>query len=79
MEENEEHKIHRNKPTTKSKVRSIRFDLDLVEYIYQQPNISKFINGLIRKEKERTEQIKIAEVNEILDNWDYTEGTFLDD
>ena len=51
MEENEEHKIHRNKPTTKSKVRSIRFDLDLVEYIYQQPNISKFINELIRKEK----------------------------
>ncbi|MEL5894275.1 hypothetical protein AAE250_12310 [Bacteroides sp. GD17] len=47
----EGNKIHRNKPTTKSKVRSIRFDLDLVEYIYQQPNISKFINELIRKEK----------------------------
>ena len=53
MEENKQTKIscHRNKPTTKSKVYSIRLDIDLVDFAKKQPNMSKFINELIRKEK----------------------------
>ena len=53
MEENKQTKIscHRNKPTTKSKVYSIRLDTDLVDFVKKQPNMSKFINELIRKEK----------------------------
>jgi hypothetical protein len=53
MEENKQTKIscHRNKPTTKSKVYSIRLDIDLVDFVRKQPNMSKFINELIRKEK----------------------------
>ena len=39
---------HRTKPASKSKVRAIRFDLDLVEFINLQPNVSLFINDLIR-------------------------------
>ena len=35
---------HRTKPASKSKVRAIRFDLDLVEFINLQPNVSLFIN-----------------------------------
>lgn len=34
---------HRTKPASKSKVRAIRFDLDLVEFINLQPNVSLFI------------------------------------
>lgn len=37
---------HRTKPASKSKVRAIRFDLDLVEFINLQPNVSLFINDL---------------------------------
>ncbi len=44
---------HRTKPANKSKVRAIRFDLDLVEFINLQPNVSLFINDLIRREKEK--------------------------
>lgn len=53
MEKNKQTKIscHRNKPTTKSKVYSIRLDIDLVDFVKKQPNMSKFINELIRKEK----------------------------
>ena len=47
---------HRTKPASKSKVRAIRFDLDLVE----------FINDLIRREKEKIERMKAIEVREIL-------------
>ena len=35
---------HRTKPASKSKVRAIRFDLDLVEFINLQPNVSLFIS-----------------------------------
>ena len=55
---------HRTKPASKSKVRAIRFDLDLVEFINLQPNVSLFINDLIRKEK--IERMKAIEVREIL-------------
>lgn len=44
---------HRTKPASKSKVRAIRFDLDLVEFVNLQPNVSRFINDLIRREKEK--------------------------
>ena len=44
----------RNKPVTKSKVYAIRLDIDLVDFVREQPNMSKFINELIRKEKENT-------------------------
>ena len=47
---------HRTKPASKSKVRAIRFDLDLVEFINLQPNVSLFINDLIRREKEKIER-----------------------
>ena len=49
---------HRTKPASKSKVRAIRFDLDLVEFINLQPNVSLFINDLIRREKEKIERMK---------------------
>lgn len=55
---------HRTKPANKSKVRAIRFDLDLVEFINLQPNVSLFINDLIRREK--IERMKAIEVREIL-------------
>lgn len=35
-----------------SKVYAIRLDIDLVDFVREQPNMSKFINELIRKEKE---------------------------
>lgn len=53
---------HRTKPASKSKVRAIRFDLDLVEFINLQPNVSH----LIRREKEKIERMKAIEVREIL-------------
>lgn len=54
MEENKQAKrsYRRNKPVTKSKVYAIRLDIDLVDFVREQPNMSKFINELIRKEKE---------------------------
>lgn len=56
MEENKQAKrsYRRNKPVTKSKVYAIRLDIDLVDFVREQPNMSKFINELIRKEKENT-------------------------
>lgn len=57
---------HRTKPASKSKVRAIRFDLDLVEFLNLQPNVSLFINDLIRREKEKIERMKAIEVREIL-------------
>ena len=56
MEENKQAKrsYRRNKPVTKSKVYAIRLDIDLVDFVREQPNMSKFINELIRKEKEKT-------------------------
>ena len=52
MEENKQAKrsYRRNKPVTKSKVYAIRLDIDLVDFVREQPNMSKFINELIRKE-----------------------------
>lgn len=54
MEENKQTKrsYRRNKPVTKSKVYSIRLDIDLVDFVREQPNMSKFINELIRKEQQ---------------------------
>lgn len=54
MEENKQAKrsYRRNKPVTKSKVYAIRLDIDLVDFVREQPNMSKFINELIRKELE---------------------------
>lgn len=56
MEKNKQAKrsYRRNKPVTKSKVYAIRLDIDLVDFVREQPNMSKFINELIRKEKENT-------------------------
>lgn len=62
---------HRTKPASKSKVRAIRFDLDLVEFINLQPNVSLFINDLIRREKEKIERMKAIEVREILKEMEY--------
>lgn len=61
MEENKQAKrsYRRNKPVTKSKVYAIRLDIDLVDlvdFVREQPNMSKFINELIRKEKENTQK-----------------------
>jgi len=54
MEENKQTKrsYRRNKPVTKSKVYAIRLDIDLVDFVRKQPNMSKFINELIRKEQQ---------------------------
>lgn len=59
MEENKQAKrsYRRNKPVTKSKVYAIRLDIDLVDFVREQPNMSKFINELIRKEKENTQSM----------------------
>lgn len=58
MGENKQAKrsYRRNKPVTKSKVYAIRLDIDLVDFVREQPNMSKFINELIRKEKENTQK-----------------------
>ena len=50
MEENKQTKrsYRRNKPVTKSKV----YAIDLVDFVREQPNMSKFINELIRKEQQ---------------------------
>jgi hypothetical protein len=58
MEENKQAKrsYRRNKPVTKSKVYTIRLDIDLVDFVREQPNMSKFINELIRKEKGNTQK-----------------------
>lgn len=54
MEENKQTKrsYRRYKPVTKSKVYAIRLDIDLVDFVREQPNMSKFINELIRKEQQ---------------------------
>lgn len=54
MEENKQTKrsYRRYKPITKSKVYAIRLDIDLVDFVREQPNMSKFINELIRKEQQ---------------------------
>ena len=58
MEENKQDKrsYRRKQPVTKSKVYDIRLDIDLVDFVREQPNMSKFINELIRKEKENTQK-----------------------
>ena len=37
---------------------NFKFDIDLQELIETQPNKSKFMNELVRKEKERLERIE---------------------
>ena len=46
----------------KTKARAVRFDIDLEEFINSHANVSKFINGLVRKEKERMEAVKAGKV-----------------
>ena len=53
---------------TKTKVKSIRFDADLEEFIESHGNKSEFINSLVRKEKERKAAIKAASVKMTLKN-----------
>lgn len=45
---------------------NFKFDIDLQELIESQPNKSKFINGLVRKEKERLERIERIKVKQRL-------------
>ena len=52
----------------KTKVKSIRFDSDLEEFIESHENKSEFINSLVRKEKERQAAIKAASVKMTLKN-----------
>ena len=60
MEENKQAKrsYRPNKPVTKSKVYAIRLDIDLVDFVREKKNMSKFINEMIRKEKENTQKKK---------------------
>lgn len=41
------------KEPKKTKVYSLRFDYDMLDFIEKQPNLSKFINTLVRKEMDR--------------------------
>lgn len=52
----------------KSKVKSIRFDVDLERFIESQENKSEFINSLVRKEKERIENMETSKVKITLKN-----------
>ena len=52
----------------KTKVKSIRFDIDLEEFIESHGNKSEFINLLVRKEKERQESIEASKVKITLKN-----------
>ena len=52
----------------KTKVKSIRFDADLEEFIESHENRSEFINSLVRKEKERIEEINTFSVKMTLKN-----------
>ena len=76
MEENKQAKrsYRRNKPVTKSKVYAIRLDIDLVDFVREQPNMSKFINELIRKEKENTQKYESFELIEFVWNNEKTDS-----
>ena len=52
----------------KTKVKSVRFDIDLEEFIESHENKSEFINSLVRKEKERLEAIEASKVKITLKN-----------
>ena len=52
----------------KTKVKSIRFDVDLESFIESHENKSEFINSLVRKEKERLAAIEASKVKITLKN-----------
>ena len=80
MEENKQAKrsYRRNKPVTKSKVYAIRLDIDLVDFVREQPNMSKFINELIRRRrkipKSMNEKSKAFELIEFVWNNEKTDS-----
>lgn len=45
----------------KTRVYSLRFDYDMLDFIEKQPNLSKFINTLIRKEMDRLVELETNE------------------
>ena len=45
----------------KTRVYSLRFDYDMLDFIEKQPNLSKFINTLIRKEMDRLVKLETNE------------------
>lgn len=45
----------------KTRVYSLRFDYDMLDFIEKQPNLSKFINTLIRKEMDRRVELETNE------------------
>ena len=47
---------------------NFKFDIDLQEFIESHPNKSKFMNGLVRKEKERLERIERIKARQALKN-----------
>jgi len=47
---------------------NFKFDIDLQELIETQPNKSKFMNELVRKEKERLERIERIKARQELKN-----------
>ena len=49
-------------------MKSIRFDVDLERFIESQENKSEFINSLVRKEKERIENMETSKVKITLKN-----------
>lgn len=52
----------------KTKVKSIRFDIDLEEFVESHENKSDFINSLVRKEKEKIEAMEASKVKITLKN-----------
>lgn len=47
---------------------NFKFDIDLQELIEAQPNKSKFMNRLVRQEKERLERIERMKAKQALKN-----------
>ena len=52
----------------KTKVKSIRFDIDLEEFVESHKHKSDFINSLVRKEKEKIEAMEASKVKITLKN-----------
>ena len=49
-------------------MKSIRFDIDLEEFVESHENKSDFINSLVRKEKEKIEAMEASKVKITLKN-----------
>lgn len=50
------------KEPKKTRNYSIRFDYDMLDFIQEQPNLSKFINKLIRDEMDRQFELEKIEI-----------------